>query len=285
MNEQIRRKTVRDIQALKDRGEPVVCLTAYTKPVARLADAHADLVLVGDSMGMVLYGFDSTIPVTLDMMIAHGAAVGRSTQRALVVVDMPFGTYQESPAQAFHNAAQIMKQTGCQAVKLEGGVEMAETVAFLTSRGIPVMGHIGLQPQSVQTAGGYRATGMKEAERSRLKKDAEAVAGAGAFAIVLECMEESLAAAISKACPVPTIGIGASAACDGQVLVSEDLLGFTGGPLPRFVKPYADLAATADSTFSAYAAEVRGRIYPDERHVYRARQRRKTLAGQKISLI
>ncbi len=198
-----KRKTIRDIAAMKGGESAIVCLTAYTAPVARLADAHADLVLVGDSLGNVIYGFDSTLPVTMDIMVAHGRAVVNATAAALVVVDMPFGSYQESPEQAFRNAARLMAEAGCQAVKFEGGEEMAETAAFLVRRGIPVMGHIGLQPQSVHGAGGYHVTGRKDEEQKKLLADAKALADAGAFSIVLECMDADLAAAVTAAVPVP----------------------------------------------------------------------------------
>ncbi|CAH2605597.1 3-methyl-2-oxobutanoate hydroxymethyltransferase (plasmid) [Rhodovastum atsumiense] len=218
----------------KGRG-PFVCLTAYTTPMARLLDPHVDLLLVGDSLGMVLYGLESTLPVTLEMMIAHGAAVMRGTQRACVVVDMPFGSYQESPQQAFRNAARLLAETGCAAVKLEGGVEMAETIRFLTARGVPVCGHVGLMPQSVN-ATGYRVQGRDAAEAGRVTEDARAVAAAGAFAVVIEGTTRPLAAAITRDLPVPTIGIGAAPECDGQILVSDDMLGLFTAFTPRFVK-------------------------------------------------
>jgi 3-methyl-2-oxobutanoate hydroxymethyltransferase len=250
-------------------GEPLVCLTAYTAPMARLLDPVCDLLLVGDSLGMVVYGLPSTVPVTLDLMAAHGAAVVRNAAKALVVVDMPFGSYQESPGSAFRNAARLMAETGCAAVKLEGGAVMAETIAFLTARGIPVLGHVGLQPQSVNTYGGYGARGRAEAEAARILADAEAVARAGAFAMVVEGVVEPLARRITEAVPVPTIGIGASAACDGQILVSEDALGLFTEFVPRFVKRYADLAGTITAAAGAYAEEVRARRFPGPEHVYR----------------
>src|SRR5271167_252200 len=203
-------------------GTPIVGLTAYTAPIARLLDPHVDFMLVGDSLAMVVYGFDSTLPVTLEMMIAHGAAVMRGSARALVVVDLPFGSYQESPERAFRNAARILAETGCAAVKLEGGEEMAETVRFLTRRGVPVMGHVGLMPQSVNAAGGFKVQGRGERQAERVAADAAAVAEAGAFAIVIEGTIEKVARAITAAVPVPTIGIGASPACDGQILVTDD---------------------------------------------------------------
>lgn len=263
-----KRKTVRDVVAMKSGSAAIVCLTAYTAPMARLADAHADLVLVGDSLGMVLYGMDSTMAVTPEMMIAHGRAVVRASARALVVVDMPFGSYQESPEQAFRNAARIMQETGAGAVKLEGGEEMAETVSFLTRRGIPVMGHTGLQPQSVHASGGYRVMGRERAEHMKILQDSRAVAEAGAFGVVLECIDPGLAEEITRQVAVPTIGIGASAACDGQILVSEDMLGLSGTNPPKFVRRYASLDSAADRAMEAYAADVRSRRFPGEEHVY-----------------
>jgi 3-methyl-2-oxobutanoate hydroxymethyltransferase len=268
-----KRKTIRDIAAMKGGEAAIVCLTAYTAPVARLADAHADLVLVGDSLGNVIYGFDNTLPVTMDMMIAHGWAVVNATAAALVVIDMPFGSYQESPEQAFRNAARLMAETGCQAVKFEGGDEMAETAAFLVRRGIPVMGHIGLQPQSVNGAGGYHVTGRKDAEQKKLLADAKALSEAGAFSIVLECMDADLAAAVTASVPTPTIGIGAGIACDGQILVCDDMLGLSSGPLPRFVKRYAEVSRAVDEAFGQYAAEVRNRRFPSAEHSYQDKKK------------
>ena len=263
----VTRRTINDIRAAKG-GTPVVCLTAYTAPMAQWADEVADLILVGDSLGMVLYGFESTLPVTVDMMIAHGAAVVRSTHSALIVVDMPFGSYQESADQAFHNAARIVKETGCAAVKLEGGAEMAQTVAYLTQRGIPVMGHIGLMPQSVNSAGGYRVAGKDDASIAKLHYDVQAIAEAGAFSIVIEGTVHDVAESLTRAVSVPTIGIGASAACDGQVLVSEDMLGLTNGHKAKFVKSFADLAPLARAGMAKYAAEVRERVFPASEHIY-----------------
>ena len=220
-----RRLTVRDI---RKRAEPIVCLTAYTAPMARLLDPHVDLLLVGDSLGMVLYGMESTVPVTLDMMIAHGAAVVRGSAHACVMVDLPFGSYQESPQQAFRSAARVLAETGCAGVKLEGGAEMAETVRFLSQRGVPVWSHIGLMPQAVNVSG-FRAQGRDAAEAERIMADARAVVDAGAFALLIEGTYEAAARAITEAVPVPTIGIGASPACDGQVLVTEDVLGLFAG--------------------------------------------------------
>jgi 3-methyl-2-oxobutanoate hydroxymethyltransferase len=250
-------------------GQPLVCLTAYTTPVARLLDPVCDLLLIGDSLGMVIYGLPSTVPVTLEMMVAHGAAVVRGASRSLVIVDLPFGSYQESPAQAFRSSARVMAETGCAGVKLEGGTAMAETVAFLVERGVPVLGHVGLQPQSVHAYGGYGARGRAEAEAERIVADARAVAEAGAFAMVVEGVVEPLAQRITEAVPVPTIGIGASAACDGQILVSDDALGLFAEFKPKFVKHYADLAGAIRAGAQAYADDVRARRFPGPDHVYR----------------
>jgi 3-methyl-2-oxobutanoate hydroxymethyltransferase len=253
--------------AARKGGVPLVCLTAYTTPVAELADKHCDIVLVGDSVGMVLHGLDSTLGVSLDMMILHGQAVRRGVKRALMVVDMPFGSYEEGPEQAFRNAAKLMAETGCAAVKLEGGETMAGTIAFLTARGIPVMGHVGLTPQAVNAFGGYKVQGRGEAGDAILR-DAQAVADAGAFAVVLEKVPESLARAITADLAVPTIGIGASPACDGQILVVDDMLGMFTSFKPKFVKRYGDLGAQADKAIAAYAEEVRERRFPDDSHVF-----------------
>ena len=263
---EVRRRTVRDILAAKGKT-PVVCLTAYTAPMAKLLDPHVDLLLVGDSLGMVIYGFGSTLPVTLDIMIAHAGAVVRGSSRSLVVVDLPFATYQESKEQAYRSSARVMAESGAQAVKIEGGVEMAETIEFLTRRGIPVMGHIGLTPQSVNTLGGFRTQGRDEAAAARLIADARAVEAAGAFSMVIEGTVEKVAAAISAAVAIPTIGIGASAACDGQVLVTDDLLGLFTDFTPKFVKKYADLAGIVDAAAKAYADEVKARVFPGPEHV------------------
>ena len=261
------RVSVPDLAARKG-GEPIVCLTAYTTPVARLLDPHVDLLLVGDSLGMVLYGFDSTLAVTLEMMIAHGAAVRRGSRHACLVVDMPFGSYQESPAAAFRSAARIMAEAGCSAVKLEGGVEMAETVDYLVHRGIPVMGHVGLTPQSVNRLRGYRARGRDRQEADAIIADAEAVAAAGAFNIVLEGVVELLAREVVSRIATPIIGIGASAACDGQVLVSEDMTGLFSEFRPKFVKRFAEIGPEIGKAAAAYAAEVRARRFPAAEHVF-----------------
>lgn len=262
------RKTIQDIRGQKG-GMPLVCLTAYTARVAQVLDEHCDLILVGDSMAMVLYGLPDTLGADIPMMIRHGAAVVRSTKNALVVVDMPFGSYQESKHVAFRNAAIIMKETGCQAVKIEGGTEMAETVSYLSARGIPVCGHVGLTPQSVNSLSGYKARGGDEAEAQKILEDANAIAEAGAFAIVIEGVREHLAAAITKAVAVPTIGIGGSPACDGQILVTEDMMGITDGKKPKFVKSYANVSPIIEDAVQTYAREVRSRQFPTDEFVYK----------------
>lgn len=256
-----------DIRARKG-GRPLVCLTAYSASVATLLDEHTDLLLVGDSLGMVLYGLDSTLGVTLEMMIAHGAAVVRGTRHACIVVDLPFGTYQESPEQAFRSAARVMTETGASAVKLEGGEPMAPTIRFLTQRGIPVCGHVGLMPQAMHTAGGFRATGRTETEADRIVADAKAAAEAGAFAVVIEGTMTQVAQRATEAISVPTIGIGASAVCDGQILVTDDMLGLFGGFKPRFVRRYADLAAIIAQATAEYARDVSDRSFPGPEHSF-----------------
>jgi 3-methyl-2-oxobutanoate hydroxymethyltransferase len=262
----IRRVTAPDIRTKKG-GDKIVSLTCYHAHTARLVDPHMDFLLVGDSLGMVMHGLETTVPVPLDMMIMHGAAVVRGSRHALVVVDMPFGSYEESPAVAFRNAARVMKETGCGAVKLEGGTRMAETVAFLTQRGIPVMGHIGLTPQSVNMMGGFKTQGRRQEEWAAIEADAAAVTEAGAFAVVLEGMAELLAAKITRAIQIPTIGIGASAECDGQILVLEDMLGLSPA-VPKFVKKFAELGAAIEDAVKDYATEVRARQFPSKDHVY-----------------
>lgn len=257
-----------DIAARKG-AQPIVCLTAYTTPVARMVDAHCDVVLVGDSVGMVLHGLPSTLGVTLDMMIMHARAARRGVERALLVVDMPFGSYEESPEQAFRNAARVMAETDCAAVKLEGGVAMADTIRFLTRRGIPVMAHVGLTPQAVNAFGGYVVQGRGE-DAGRVLADAQAAAEAGAFAVVLEKIAAPLADRITRAVPVPTIGIGASPACDGQILVVDDVLGLFTDFKPRFVRRYAELGREADAAIAAYAADVRARRFPAAEHLFGA---------------
>ena len=262
-----KRLSPKAIEAMK--GErPIVSLTAYTTPIARLLDPHCDLLLVGDSLGMVLYGMDSTLGVTLDMMIAHGQAVMRGVDHACVIVDMPFGSYQESKEQAFRNAARIIQETGCDGVKLEGGEEMSETVAFLVKRGIPVFGHVGLMPQQVNTVGGFRSMGRGDEEANQIRRDALAIADAGAFALVIEGTFEPLAREITAALKIPTIGIGASPACYGQILVSDDMLGLFQDFTPRFVKRFAELAPQVADAAKAYSEEVRARSFPGTEHVF-----------------
>ena len=253
-----------DIRSRKGQM-PLVVLTAYTTPMARLVDAHCDIALVGDSVGMVLHGLPSTLGVTMEMMILHGRSVVRGLSRAMAVIDMPFGSYEESPQQAYRNAARLMVETGAPAVKLEGGVHMADTIGFLTKRGVPVMAHIGLTPQSVNTLGGYKVVGRDD-EAEGVVEDAHAVQDAGAFAVVLEKVPVGLAARLTQALEIPTIGIGAGVHCDGQVLVVDDMLGMFTDFRPKFVKRYADLGQTADQAIAAYAAEVRARVFPGEEH-------------------
>lgn len=265
---QVRRTTAPQIRGKKG-GTPIVSLTSYHAHTAAIVDRHADFILVGDSLGMVMHGMETTVGVPLDLMVMHGRAVVRGTKRALVVVDMPFGTYEESPSVAFRNAALVMKETGCGAVKLEGGRRMAETIRFLTERGVPVMAHTGLTPQSVHVMGGFRTQGRGDDDWAPHEEDARAVAEAGAFAVVLEGMVEPLAARITALVPIPTIGIGASPACDGQILVLEDMLGLNPNRPPRFVKVYGQLGAQIEDAVAAYAAEVRARAFPTEEQLYR----------------
>ena len=261
-----KRLTAPDISSRKG-GLPIVMLTSYHAHTARIVDRHCDVILVGDSLGMVMHGFETTIPVTLDMMILQGHAVMRGSRRALVVIDMPFGSYEASKEQAFLSAARVMKETGCGAIKVEGGQRMSETIAFLVERGIPVMGHVGLTPQSINAIGGFKAQGRDPADWERIEADARAVADAGAFAVVLEAVAEPLAARITGEIAIPTIGIGASPACDGQVLVLEDMLGLS-PRVPKFVKRFTDLGPSIDAAVEAYATEVRARTFPGSAHVY-----------------
>ena len=263
----MRRLTVPAIQARKG-GEPIVMLTAYTARMAQLLDPYCEMLLVGDSLGQVIYGLPTTVPVTLEMMCAHGAAVVRGSYHSLVVVDLPFGSYEAGPEKAFKTASRVLKETGAAAVKLEGGEAMADTIAFLVRRGIPVMGHVGLTPQAVNVLGGYRARGRDEAEAQKILDDARAVAEAGCFALVLEGVIEDVASEATRAIACPTIGIGASAQCDGQVLVTDDMLGLF-ERTPRFVKRFDDLAARIGTAAETYAAEVRSRAFPSEDQIYR----------------
>lgn len=266
----MKRLTVPGLRKRKVDGvtaEPLVMLTAYTARQAQLLDTHCDLLLVGDSLGQVIYGLPSSVPVTLDMMAAHGAAVVRGSYHAVVLVDMPFGSYEQSPAQAFANAARLLKETGCAAVKLEGGEAMAETVAFLVKRGIPVMGHVGLTPQAVNVLGGYNSRGRSAEEARKIVADAQALDAAGAFAIVVEGVVEPIAIEVTRAVSCPTIGIGGSAQCDGQVLVTEDMLGMF-ERVPRFVKRYAEVADVVSDAAARYAAEVKARTFPGVEQTY-----------------
>ncbi len=267
---QTTRKTVKDIAAAKG-ATPLVMLTAYDAPTAAILDPHCDILLVGDSLGMVVHGLPSTVGVTMEMMILHGQAVMRGSQTAMVVVDMPFGSYETSAEQAFLNAVRIMKETGCQAIKIESGAYAAGQIAHLVERGIPVMGHIGLRPQAVNVDGGFRAKGRTDGERERVIAEARAAADAGAFCIVIEGVAEDLAAEISAQVSCPTIGIGASAACDGQVLVTQDMLGLFDWT-PKFVRRYADLRAAIDTAAAEYAADVRARRFPGTAETYSLRK-------------
>jgi len=273
-NQQRKRRSIPDLQAQK-HTTPQVYLTAYTTRMAQLLDPHVDVLLVGDSLGMVVYGFESTLPVTMEMMIAHGAAVVRGRTQAAVIVDMPFGSYQASPEQAFANAARIMQETGADGIKIEGGEVMAPTVRYLADRGIPVLAHIGLTPQSVHQLGGYKAQGKTELAQAQLLRDAHAIADAGAFSVVLEGMMEPLAARVSEAIAIPTIGIGASAACDGQVLVIDDMLGMYEHSA-KFVKKFAHLREQITGAAKHYAEEVRASRFPSAEFVYGAKAPGKT---------
>ena len=266
----IKRLMAPDITAKKGR-EPIVSLTAYHAHTAAIADRYCDFLLVGDSLGMVMHGYETTVPVPLELMIMHGRAVVRGAKRCLVVVDMPFGTYEESPSVAFRNAARVMKETDCGAVKLEGGRRMAETIRYLVERGIPVMAHIGLTPQSIHVIGGFKAQGREREAWAALEEDARLVAEAGAFAVVLEAMAEPLSARITAAIPIPTIGIGAGAGCDGQILVMEDMLGLS-PRVPKFVKEFGRVGAAIEGAIRSYAEEVRAGTFPAVEHTYAMRE-------------
>ncbi len=269
------RKTVEQIKANKagnNNGKefkPLVCLTAYSAPMAEILDNHCDLLLVGDSIGMALYGMENTLGVTLDMMIAHGKAVAKKTKSACVIVDMPYGTYEESAQQAYNNASKIIKETGCDGVKLEGGQDMAQTITYLVDNGIPVMAHIGLKPQSVVKEGGYKVKGKNSEESQSLIDDIRAVEKAGAFAVVIEGTIEPVARKLTDSADIPTIGIGASSYCDGQILVTEDMLGLLLGHTPKFAKKYANLAKDIDKAVQSYANDVRSRSFPNSDYVYK----------------
>ena len=271
LQDDIKRLTAPDIRARKHK-EPIVCLTSYHAHTARILDEHCDVILVGDSLGMVMHGLETTVPVTLDMMILQGRAVMRGSRRALVVVDMPFGSYEASREQAFASAVRVMKETQCGAIKIEGGRRMAETIAFLVERGVPVMAHVGLTPQSINTIGSFRAQGREPADWGPIEADAKAVTEAGAFSVVIEAVAEPLARRITETIAIPTIGIGASPACDGQVLVLEDMLGLS-PRVPRFVKRYADLGPSIGAAVKAYADEVRRREFPGTANVYQMKKK------------
>ncbi len=262
----VKRVTAPDIAQRKGRA-PIVALTAYHAHTARIIDPYVDFLLVGDSLGMVMHGYETTVPVPLELMIMHAQAVVRGSTRALVVVDMPFGSYEENPAIAFRNAARVLKETGCGAIKLEGGAHMAETIRYLTERGIPVMSHIGMTPQAINTIGSFKPRGRFRSEWAAFEEDARAVADAGAFAVVLEALAELLAARITKQIAIPTIGIGASAECDGQILVLEDMLGLS-PRVPKFVKEYAQIGAGIEAAVKAFAGEVRTRAFPSAEYTY-----------------
>lgn len=261
-----RRLMAPDITAMKGE-KPIAALTSYHAHTAAIADKYCDFLLVGDSLGMVMHGYETTVPVTMDMMIVHGRAVVRGAKKALVVVDMPFGSYEESPPVAFRNCSHVMKQTDCGAVKLEGGRRMAETIRYLVERGIPVMAHVGLTPQSINVLGGFKTQGRDRAEWAAIEEDARAVAEAGAFAVVLEAIAAPLAERITSAIPIPTIGIGASSECDGQILVMEDMLGLS-PKVPKFVKKFGAVATAIEDAIKAYADDVRSRSFPAEEHTY-----------------
>ena len=261
-----KRVTAPDI-AKRKGGAPIVALTAYHAHTARIIDPYVDMLLVGDSLGMVMHGYETTVPVPLELMIMHAQAVVRGSTRALVVVDMPFGSYEESPSIAFRNAARVLKETGCGAIKIEGGAHMAETIRYLTDRGIPVMSHIGMTPQAVNMIGSFKPRGRFRSEWAAFEEDARAVAEAGAFAVVLEALAELLAARITKQISIPTIGIGASAECDGQILVLEDMLGLS-PRVPKFVKEYAQIGEAIENAVKSYANEVRARVFPSDAYTY-----------------
>jgi 3-methyl-2-oxobutanoate hydroxymethyltransferase len=261
-----KRVTAPDI-AKRKGGAPIVALTAYHAHTARIIDPYVDMLLVGDSLGMVMHGYETTIPVPLELMIMHAQAVVRGSTRALVVVDMPFGSYEESPSISFRNAARVLKETGCGAIKIEGGAHMAETIRYLTDRGIPVMSHIGMTPQAVNMIGSFKPRGRFRSEWAAFEEDARAVAEAGAFAVVLEALAELLAARITKQVSIPTIGIGASAECDGQILVLEDMLGLS-PRVPKFVKEYAQIGEAIENAVKSYANEVRARVFPSDAYTY-----------------
>jgi len=265
----VRRVAAPDIAARKGKT-PIVCLTAYSAPMAELLDEHCDLLLVGDSVGMVVHGLPNTVGVTLEMMILHGQAVMRGSRRAMVVVDLPFGSYEGSAETAYQNAARVMKETGCSAVKVEAGPTVAENIEYMVRRGIPVMGHVGLRPQAVMVEGGFKAKGRAGEERRLILEEARSAADAGAFAVVVEGVAEGLAREITEAIEVPTIGIGASAGCDGQILVTDDMLGLFDWT-PKFVRRYGDIRGEIAKAVAAYADDVRNRKFPGPAEIYFAK--------------
>lgn len=263
------RKTIEEIKSSKGQAQPLVCLTAYTMRIAQILDQHCDLLLIGDSMGMVLYGMENTRDVSLDMIIRHAQAVMRGSSQACVIVDMPFGSYEDSASQALANAQRVMEESGASGVKLEGGADLALTIKTLVEAGIPVIGHIGLMPQSVEDASGFRVQGKTQESIAQLIADAAAIEAAGAAAVVIEATIEQVAQDITNAIGIPTIGIGASAACDGQILVSEDMLGITDANVPKFVKQYANVSEQMADAVAQYARDVRSRAFPDDAHIYK----------------
>ncbi len=264
---QIKRKSINDIVALKSKGEPVVCLTSYTYPQAQLLDEYCDLLLVGDSLGMVLYGYESTLPVTVELMIQHGKAVVKGSHKALIVIDMPFGSYQKSKEQAYENCARVLAETGAQAVKLEGGIEIAHIIKHLTDLGIPVMGHIGMKPQYHNIYGGFAVQGKTEDSKVKVLDDAYAIEKAGAFSFVLESVTKDVAEETCKAVKIPVIGIGASEKCDGQVLVFEDMVGFF-DKTPKFVKKFGNVREVIEKAANSYSSDVRSRKFPEKNNTY-----------------
>ncbi len=263
----MKRKTIKNLIDLKKSGEPIVCLTAYTFPQAQILDEHCDLLLVGDSLGMVIYGHDSTLPVTIDVMINHGRAVVKGSQKAFVAVDMPFGSYQKSKEQAYENCSRVLAETGAQAIKLEGGTEIAGTIKHLVDLGIPVLGHIGMKPQYHNVYGGFSVQGKDEKSHNKVLDDALAIKEAGVFATVLEAVTEETAKAVCKTIDIPVIGIGASAQCDGQVLVIDDVTGLS-DKTPKFVKKYADIRSDVIKAAKAYASDVKSRKFPGKDNIY-----------------
>ncbi len=269
MSAQTQRPRITAPQITARKGQdPIICLTAYDAPTAAILDAHCDLILVGDSVGMVVHGLTTTVGVTLEMMILHGQAVMRGAKRALVVVDLPFGSYEDSPETAFRNASRVMMETGCQAVKIESGSYAAETIAYLVERGIPVMSHVGLRPQSMNVLGGFRARGRTKSVAKEIVDNAIAADKAGSFAVVVEGVSEDLANKVTKAVSIPTIGIGASAQCDGQILVTPDMLGLF-DRVPKFVKKYANLNDDIEAAVQSYAQEVTNRTFPSDANTYK----------------